>query len=175
MSSLVALALSVAVLGGVAAWLFLSVGSILIWAAFVAWACFFHSGGDVPALKSTIISNIFGVVAAWVAALVILGVPMAATLTLPVWAGIVVAITIFIYILMSKIEVFASIPGSTYGYACTFGFLLQTPEKLSMEALTSVSMSNALIVVPISMVIGALFAFVSGKGAAALTKENADG
>jgi hypothetical protein len=31
-------------------------------------------------------------------------------------------------------------------------------------------MSNALIVVPISMVIGALFAFVSGKGAAALTK-----
>jgi len=170
MSSLVALALSVAVLGGVAAWLFLSVGSILIWAAFVAWACFFHSGGDVPALKSTIISNIFGVVAAWVAALVILGVPMAATLTLPVWAGIVVAITIFIYILMSKIEVFASIPGSTYGYACTFGFLLQTPEKLSMEALTSVSMSNALIVVPISMVIGALFAFVSGKGAAALTK-----
>jgi hypothetical protein len=170
MSSLVALALSVAVLGGVAAWLFLSVGSILIWAAFVAWACFFHSGGDVPALKSTIISNIFGVVAAWVAALVILGVPMAATLTLPVWAGIVVAITIFIYILMSNIEVFASIPGSTYGYACTFGFLLQTPEKLSMEALTSVSMSNALIVVPISMVIGALFAFVSGKGAAALTK-----
>jgi len=170
MSSLVALALSVAVLGGVAAWLFLSVGSILIWAAFVAWACFFHSGGDVPALKSTIISNIFGVVAAWVAALVILSVPMAATLTLPVWAGIVVAITIFIYILMSKIEVFASIPGSTYGYACTFGFLLQTPEKLSMEALTSVSMSNALIVVPISMVIGALFAFVSGKGAAALTK-----
>jgi hypothetical protein len=175
MSSLVALALSVAVLGGVAAWLFLTVGSILIWAAFVAWACFFHSGGDVPALKSTIISNIFGVVAAWVAALVILSVPMAATLTLPVWAGIVVAITIFIYILMSKIEVFASIPGSTYGYACTFGFLLQTPEKLSMEALTSVSMSNALIVVPISMVIGALFAFVSGKGAAALTKENADG
>jgi hypothetical protein len=170
MSSLVATALSVAVLGGVAAWLFLSVGSILIWAAFVAWACFFHSGGDVPALKSTIISNIFGVVAAWVAALVILGVPMAATLTLPVWAGIVVAITIFIYILMSNIEVFASIPGSTYGYACTFGFLLQTPEKLSMEALTSVSMSNALIVVPISMVIGALFAFVSGKGAAALTK-----
>jgi hypothetical protein len=170
MSSLVALALSVAVLGGVAAWLFLSVGSILIWAAFVAWACFFHSGGDVPALKSTIISNIFGVVAAWVAALVILGVPMAATLTLPVWAGIVVAITIFIYILMSNIEIFASIPGSTYGYACTFGFLLQTPEKLSMEALTSVSMSNALIVVPISMVIGALFAFVSGKGAAALTK-----
>ena len=170
MSSLVALALSVAVLGGVAAWLFLTVGSILIWAAFVAWACFFHSGGDVPALKSTIISNIFGVVAAWVAALVILSVPMAATLTLPVWAGIVVAITIFIYILMSNIEVFASIPGSTYGYACTFGFLLQTPEKLSMEALTSVSMSNALIVVPISMVIGALFAFVSGKGAAALTK-----
>jgi hypothetical protein len=41
MSSLVALALSVGVLGGIAAWLFLTVGAILIWAAFVAWACFF--------------------------------------------------------------------------------------------------------------------------------------
>ena len=170
MSSLVALAVSVGVLGGIAAWFFLTVGSILIWAAFVSWACFFHSGGDVPALKSTIISNILGVVAAWVAALVILGVPLAATLTLPVWAGIVVAITVFIYILLSNIEVFSSIPGTTYGYACTFGYLLQTPDKLSMDALTSVNMSNALIVVPIPMVIGALFAFVSGKGAAALTK-----
>ena len=60
MNAIVATAVSVGVLGGVATWLFLSVGSILIWAAFAAWACYFHSGGDQAALKSTIICNILG-------------------------------------------------------------------------------------------------------------------
>ena len=161
---------SVGVLGGIAAWLFLSVGSILIWAAFAAWACYFHSGGDQAALKSTIICNILGVVAAWVAALVILAIPLAEVLTLPVWAGIVVIITVAIYILLAQVEVFASVPGTTYGYACTFAYLLQTPDKLNLDTLTSVTMSNALIVVIISMVIGTIFAFVSGKWAAAMTK-----
>ena len=170
MNAIVATAVSVGVLGGVATWLFLSVGSILIWAAFAAWACYFHSGGDQAALKSTIICNILGVVAAWVAALVILAIPLAEVLTLPVWAGIVVIITVAIYILLAQIEVFASVPGTTYGYACTFAYLLQTPDKLNLDTLTSATMSNALIVVVISMVIGAIFAFVSGKWAAAMTK-----
>ena len=162
MNAIVATAVSVGVLGGIAAWLFLSVGSILIWAAFAAWACYFHSGGDQAALKSTIICNILGVVAAWVAALVILAIPLAEVLTLPVWAGVVVIITVAIYILLAQVEVFASVPGTTYGYACTFAYLLQTPDKLNLDTLTSVTMSNALIVVIISMVIGAIFAFVSG-------------
>ena len=170
MNAIVATAVSVGVLGGVATWLFLSVGSILIWAAFAAWACYFHSGGDQAALKSTIICNILGVVAAWVAALVILAIPLAEVLTLPVWAGIVVIITVAIYILLAQVEVFASVPGTTYGYACTFAYLLQTPDKLNLDTLTSATMSNALIVVIISMVIGAIFAFVSGKWAAAMTK-----
>ena len=55
MTTLVALAISVGLLGSVATLIFLSVGSILIWAAFAAWACYFHSGGNVEALKSTII------------------------------------------------------------------------------------------------------------------------
>ena len=168
MNAIVATAVSVGVLGGIATWLFLSIGSILIWAAFAAWACYFHSGGDQAALKSTI--NILGVVAAWVAALVILAIPLAEVLTLPVWAGIVVIITVAIYILLAQVEVFASVPGTTYGYACTFAYLLQTPDKLNLDTLTSVTMSNALIVVIISMVIGAIFAFVSGKWAAAMTK-----
>jgi hypothetical protein len=170
MSAIVATAVSVGVLGGIATWLFLSVGSILIWAAFAAWACYFHSGGDEAALKSTISCNILGVVAAWVAALVILAIPLAGVLTLPVWAGIVVIISVAIYILLAQVELFSSVPGTTYGYACTFAYLLQTPDKLSLDALTSVTMSNALIVVIISMVIGAIFAFASGKWAAAMTK-----
>src|SRR5215831_7878666 len=99
MTTLVALAISVGLLGGVATLIFLSVGSILIWAAFAAWARYFHSGGNVEALKSTIICNVFGVIAAWVAALIILGIPLGNALSLPLWAGIVVAVTVAAYIL----------------------------------------------------------------------------
>lgn len=170
MTSLIALTVSIGVLAGIATWFFLWAGSILIWAAFVAWACYFHSGANEAALKSTIISNIFGVICAWVAAIIILVIPLAEALTLPVWAAIVVAVTVAIYTLASKVEVLSSIPGTTYGYACTFAFLLQTPERLSTDMLFSASLSNALIVVPISMVIGALFGFATGKLTGVLTK-----
>lgn len=170
MSSLVALAVSVGVLGGVATLLFLSVGSILIWAAFAAWACFFHSGGNAEALKSTIVCNVFGVIVAWIAALIILGIPLADAISLPLWAGIVVAVTVAAYILAAHVKLLSSIPGTTYGYACTFAYLLQTPEALQMGTLTSGGLRNALLVVPLSMIIGALFAFASGQLAKALTK-----
>ncbi|MBS1161175.1 MAG: hypothetical protein H6R15_3594 [Proteobacteria bacterium] len=170
MSQLAALSLSIGLLGGIATWAFLSVGGVLIWAAFVAWGCFFHTGGDVNALRGTIVGNLFGAVVATVAALVILTVPGAATLGLPLWAGIVVAITAWGICIAANIKLFSVIPANVYGYACTFAFLLQTPDKLTPAALTSLSMDNGLIAVGLSMVIGALLGFVSGKLGAALTK-----
>ena len=161
---------SIGILAGVATWIFLSAGVILIWAAFVAWACFFHSGGDEAALKSTIVCNIFGVICAWIAAIVILAIPLAETLTLPLWAAIVVAVTVAAYTIAANITLLSSIPATTYGYACTFAFLLQTPDKLSIDMLSSASLNNALIVVIVSMVIGALFGFATGKFATVLTK-----
>jgi hypothetical protein len=170
MTQLAALSLSIGILGGIATWAFLTVGGILIWAAFVAWACFFHTGGDVNALRGTIIGNIFGSVVATVAAVVILAVPGANLLGLPLWAGVVVAVTAWLICIAANIKTFSVIPANVYGYACTFGFLLQTPDKLSIPALTSVSMNNALIVVALSMVIGAVLGFLSGKLGAAMTK-----
>ena len=47
MSQLVGLSLSIAVLGAI--WAFLALGPlspyVLVWAGFIAWGCFFHSGG----------------------------------------------------------------------------------------------------------------------------------
>ena len=165
MSLLIALSISISVLGGIATWAFLSAwsGPVLIWAAFVAWGCFYHSGGDEAALKNTIVGNIFGAVCAWVAALVVLTVPLAAALTLPVWAGIVVAGTVLVVVLAAHIPAFSVIPASVYGYASTFAFVLQTPNALSVEALTGASMSNGVIIVPLSMILGALFGFASAK------------
>ncbi len=174
MKSLTALSLSIGVLGGAATWLALGplAGIILIWAVFVAWATFFAVGGDNNALVNTIVCGIFGAICAWIAAFIILKVPMAESLGLPVWASIVVAITVFVMCLAANIPALATIPASVLGYAGTFAFLLQTPDKLSVENLmSSVPANNALITIAASLVIGAIFGMVSGKLAGALTSD----
>ena len=169
MSQMSALSLSIGVLGGLAAWAFLSLGGILIWAAFIGWACFFHSGGDTNALRNTIVCNIFGSVSAWVAAMIILAIPLADKLTLPLWAGIVVGVTVWAICYAANFKMFSVIPANIYGYAATFAFLLQTPEKLDLSNLLSLSLDNAVIVVSLSMAIGAVLGLASARGAAALT------
>lgn len=161
MTQLVALAVAIGLLGAVATWFYLTVGSILIWAGFVAWACYFHTGGDEAALKKTIINNIFGVVCGWAAAVLILSVKM--PLPLPVWAGIAVGLAAFILVMAAHNEMLSTIPAGVYGFGCTFAYLLQTPKMLDLSKLLAPSMENALIVVPISMAIGAVFGFASGK------------
>jgi hypothetical protein len=167
MSQLVALSVSIGLLGGIATILYLNLG-LLIWAGFIAWACFFHSGGDGNALRNTIVGNAFGAFCAWVAALIILSFPLADSLTLPVWAGIVVGLTVMAMCLAAHIKAFSVIPASVYGYAATFAYLLQTADTMTKDKLMSASMANALLAVIISMAIGALFGLASGKLGGAL-------
>ena len=167
MSQLVALSVSIGLLGGIATILYLNLG-LLIWAGFIAWACFFHSGGDGNALRNTIVGNAFGALCAWLAALIILHFPLADTLTLPVWAGIVVGLTVMAMCLAAHIKAFSVIPASVYGYAATFAYLLQTADTMTKEKLMSAGLTNALLVVIISMAIGALFGLASGKLGGAL-------
>ena len=167
MSQLVALSVSIGLLGGIATILYLNLG-LLIWAGFIAWACFFHSGGDGNALRNTIVGNAFGAFCAWVAAVIILSFPLADSLTLPVWAGIVVGLTVMAMCLAAHIKAFSVIPASVYGYAATFAYLLQTADTMTKDKLMSASMANALLVVIISMAIGALFGLASGKLGGAL-------
>ena len=167
MSQLVALSVSIGLLGGIATILYLNLG-LLIWAGFIAWACFFHSGGDGNALRNTIVGNAFGAFCAWVAALIILHFPLADSLTLPVWAGIVVGLTVMEMCLAAHIKAFSVIPASVYGYAATFAYLLQTADTMTKDKLMSASMANALLAVIISMAIGALFGLASGKLGGAL-------
>jgi len=170
MKQINATAFSVGIVGAICTWFFLSVGTILVWAAFVSWACFFHSGGDNAALKSTIFSNIFGCFIGWLGALTLLVVPGAALSTPEIWAGAIVFLTVVIYILASQFPPLASVPGTTYGYACTFAYLLQTPGKLDPATMTSASFANVIVVVPVSMVLGALFGYASAKLAATLSR-----
>jgi hypothetical protein len=168
MSSLVALSVSIGVLGGIATILYLKMG-LLIWAGFLAWACYFHAGGNDAALKNTIVCNTFGSLCAWVAALIIISIPLADSLTLPVWAGIVVGLTVMVMCLAAHIPALSAIPASVYGYAATFAYLLQTPNALTKENLLSASLANAFLLVAVSMALGAIFGMVSAKMGAALS------
>ena len=171
MTSHVALSISIGVLGGIAAALCLGPlsGIVLIWAVFIAWACFFALGGDGKALQNTIVCSVLGAVLAWFALIIILGVPLADTLTTPIWAGIVIGVTVLIMCLLAQIEVFSSIPASVLGYASVASLGLQTPTAFTTNALTSVSFNNALIVIVISLVVGAILGMVSSKVGDALT------
>jgi len=171
MTSHVALSVSIGVLGGIAAALCIGPlsGIVLIWAVFIAWACFFAIGGDEKALQNTIVCSILGAVLAWIALLIILGVPLAGMLTLPIWAGIVVGATVLIMCLLAQIEVFSALPASVLGYACVASLALQTPPAFKIDALTSASFNNALVVIVISLVVGAVLGMISGKVGGALT------
>ncbi len=168
MNSLVALSTSVAVLGAVATWLALGPlsGFFLIWAGFIAWGAYFALGGDMNALKSLLICSLFGVLVAWITALLIVHVPLPiGTFSPPVWVGI----TVFVVVYASRFEALSTVPASVFGYASTFAYTLEAG-KLNVTSLGMMGTDNPAIIVAISMIIGGVFGLLSSRLAGILGK-----
>lgn len=175
MPQLTALSLSIAILGAVWAYLALGplAGFVLVWAGFVSWGCFFHSGGDEKALKTTIVGNAYGAVIAWIALLIIVNVPVEALGT--VWPALVVGATVFLLVIVASVDLLSSVPANVYGYACTVAYSLHQPSADGvgpLQNLASPNFENPLVLLIASMVVGALFAFASGRLAKAMTKDD---
>ncbi|WP_029350506.1 DUF1097 domain-containing protein [Bosea sp. 117] len=168
MSLISALAISIGVLGGVATWLFLGplAGGLQIWAAFIAWACFFHCGGKEHGLKATILANAAGAVMASLSLIAVSRGGMADTLGLPLWAGICVGIGVMVMILLANLPALSAVPALVYGFAATAALSLLTTDGLAN--LTSGSLANPVVTVILSMIVGAVFGYVSEKLAGAL-------
>ena len=166
MTSLVALSISIGVLGAVATWLALGplAGVVVIWGIFIAWATYFATGGDTAGLKTTIISGIWGAICAWVAFVILKVVPV--DLPANLWPAIVVGATVLVLCLGAHVEALKNIPASVYGYAVTAALALTMANADVMAPNTG----NPLVVAVISIIVGALFGFVSGKVAGALGK-----
>jgi hypothetical protein len=79
---------------------------------------------------------------------------------LPVWLICIAA----------QFKALSVIPANGYGYAATFAYLLQTPDRLTLQALTTPNLNNAFIVVGLSLVLGAVLGYVSGRIGSALKK-----
>ncbi|HEX6669489.1 MAG TPA: DUF1097 domain-containing protein, partial [Gemmatimonadales bacterium] len=112
MDALVALALSIGVL--IAGWTYLAVGvaALPVWAGIVAWGCFFAAGGKAEGLVKTIVSNLSGVLWAFLALYLWNsmggGVPLLALL---------VGVAAFIMVIQAKIPALSFIPGAFLGAA----------------------------------------------------------
>ena len=106
--------------------------------------------------------------------MLILKVPLGDTLGLPIWASIVVGLTVFVMVMASQVPALSVIPASVYGYAALFAYLLQTAEAMVVGRLMGFDIkANPFIVVVLSMVLGALFGWASAKLAATLSARKA--
>ncbi len=167
MSKLLALAVSIAVLGGV--WAFLALnplaGIALVWVGFIAWGCFFHSGGDAAALQKTIAGMSFGAVMAAIALALVSSGALAGLGALG--APVIIAATVFPLVIVAGASLLSVVPANVYGYAATAGLALTAGTAGNA---TAMDMSNPAILVIVSTVLGAVFGLVSGKLAGALGK-----
>ena len=168
MDLVTALAVSIGLLGGVATYLYLSdfwgLG-LQIWAAFIAWASFYHCGGKIQGFTSSILANLWGVV--WGALTLIAFSNLDFGLDAPIWAGICVAVGVGLMILGSKIPIFSAIPATVYGYAATVALALLTS---TVANLTEPTLANPAAIVAMSMFGGAIFGLISEALAGAVAK-----
>lgn len=167
MSKLTALAVSIAVLGGV--WAFLALNPLasiaLVWVGFIAWGCFFHTGGDTAALQKTIAGMVYGAVIAGVALYLVNSGMLGGLGVLA--APIIIAVTVFLLVIVAVNSLLSVVPANVYGYAATAGLALTAG---SAGSVTAMDATNPVVLVIISTVLGALFGLASGKLAGALGK-----
>ena len=181
MSPLLALSLSIAVLGGIWAYLALSplAGFVLVWAGFIAWGSFFHSGGDSKALVKTLCGNVYGIVIGWIALLIIFKTGVADMG--PGAIASVVGVTVFLLVIVASIEPLSAVPANVYGYASIVAYALHqasapgatpdVPGTGPLQNLTAANFANPLVILIVSMVIGALAGYLSGQLAKVMTRK----
>lgn len=165
MSKLTALALSIAVLGGV--WAFLALnplaGVALVWVGFIAWGCYFAAGADTAALQKTIAGMIFGAVMAGIALYLVSSGLLGGLGALA--APVIIAVTVFPLVAVAGINLLSVVPANVYGYAATAGLALTANTAGNA---TAMDMTNPVILVAISTVLGAVFGMISGKASGML-------
>ncbi len=162
MSQLLALSVSVAVLGGI--WAFLALGPfagyVLVWAGFITIACFFAAGGDNKGLVRTLVGIIYGAIVGWITLLIIAKVPVPSLGT--VWPAIVVGVLVFFLVIVASIDVLSVVPANVYGFAMVVAYTLSAGK---MDDLTAVSNANPLFLVILSAICGVIIGYLMGQAA----------
>lgn len=159
MTLLIALTISIGLLAVAATWLFLgplAAMNLQIWQAFIAWACFFNNGGKSAGLKTTVICMSFGAAVGMASVLLIGQLGGLCALAAPVAVGIGAAVIV----LAAHVPLLSAIPASVYGFASIAGLIL----------LKGTPAAEAIVPTILSIVVGALFGWLSEQVAGKLTK-----
>ena len=168
MSILLLIALVAGAIAAALVWLFVTTGTILVWAVFLGWASFAAIGGEDRHIPLNVASNFLGTLMAWLVAVLALLNPAPQVISFAGWISILAGVSVVAYILASRIQIVSSIPAASIAYAGTFAYVVHGAGAFTLESLLSVSFNNALIIMPISMMIGTLAAVLVGKVVGAL-------
>src|SRR5262245_18550652 len=157
-SSLTAAALAAALVAAAAVLAFSQMPEFFVWAAFIGWASYDHSGATSRAPLRSSAALVFGVAIAWAVALVVaagtlrLGVPLA--------TAIAAGMASFLIVLGSAAPILSVVPATFYGFASMFAYL--SPGAFTISALTALKWENAIVALPISLLIGTGLGAVQG-------------
>lgn len=161
-------ATSAAILAGLSVWAFAHLPGLWVWAAFVGWASYDHSGADRRAFFTSSTCMVFGVVMAWLVAFVVVTgvVPLDAGMT----SALAAAAASFVIVCASRWLPFSNVPATFYGFASSFAFLLLDPAAFSIDAMIATDLRNVLLCIPLSLLSGSLLGVLHRKFAALLTR-----
>jgi hypothetical protein len=160
LSPLTAAATAAGVVAAAAVLAFSHTPSLFVWASFIGWASYDHSGVNLQGLLRSSAALVFGVVMAWcVAAVVAAGtLPLGSVLATAVSA----AIASFAIVLASATPLLSVVPATFYGFASTFAYVSLAPGASSIEALTRPDAQNVLVTLPVSLLIGSVLGVAHG-------------
>ena len=119
------------------------------------WTAGTHGGS-----ARSILCNAAGAIIAGITLIVATKTGLADRLGLPVWAAICVGIGVAAMVLLANIPLFAAIPAQVYGFASVVAYTLM---KDAAGSLTAASLENPVVIVILSMIVGAVFGYVSEK------------
>jgi hypothetical protein len=173
LSPLTATALAAALVAAASVLAFSAMPALFVWAAFIGWASYDHSGATLQAAFRSSAALVFGVVKAWAVALVVAaGIPpLGASLATAVAAGI----ASFLIVLASAGPILSIVPATFYGFASTFAYLSLVPGAFTIHAMTGLNWKNAIVAVPLSLLIGTGLGIAQGWLASMLVAGKARG
>jgi len=151
LSSLSSAALAAALVAAAAVLAFSALPALFVWAAFIGWASYDHSGANVQAAIRSSVALVFGVIMAWLVAMIVEAHALPATMS--VSTAIVAGTASFLIVIASRTALLSVVPATFYGFASTFAYL-SLSGAFTTEVLTSLSWHNAIISVPVSLLIG---------------------
>jgi len=166
LSCLTAAALAAALVAAASVLAFSAMPHLFVWAAFIGWASYDHSGATPRAALRSSAALVFGVIMAWAVALVV----TAGTLPLntPLATAVTAGIASFLIVLASAAPILSTVPATFYGFASTFAYLSLVPGAFTINAMTAFDWKNIIVAMPISLLIGSCLGIAQGRLAQAL-------